>query len=282
MGQALKRLNISQVDALFANGSYPIEFLFFYQHGLPIPRLRNALRALSPLFWPIFGDYAEGDIVYDRFPDDKIFAEETVEHDFISPESPGTDTEILARLGLKNLERLLFIKVIRFKNGHGLIAKMNHLAGDGYSYFYFLAALAAHVRPSRVPFRTSLLKSALKPHHRRTVLRDFRFQGLDVPPFPRDQGLKIENHVVSRRDVLSLIKEAADSHAFRISSNDILAAKALRRLVGLHPERWKDRVDLTIPIDEGSLSLGTWQGVYLFEHRARGHRRRILLRCLGV
>jgi secondary thiamine-phosphate synthase enzyme len=40
--------------------------------------------------------------------------------------------------------------------------------------------------------------------------------------------------------------------------------------------------DLAIPIDNGSLSLGTWQGVYLFEHRARSHRRRILIRCLGV
>ncbi len=39
---------------------------------------------------------------------------------------------------------------------------------------------------------------------------------------------------------------------------------------------------LTIPIDDGRLSLGTWQGVYLFEHRARGHRRRVLLRCLSV
>ena len=39
---------------------------------------------------------------------------------------------------------------------------------------------------------------------------------------------------------------------------------------------------LTIPIDNGKLSLGTWQGVYLFEHRARGHRRQVLLRCLGV
>jgi secondary thiamine-phosphate synthase enzyme len=39
---------------------------------------------------------------------------------------------------------------------------------------------------------------------------------------------------------------------------------------------------LSIPIDNGKLSLGTWQGVYLFEHRARGHRRRVLLRCLSV
>ena len=40
--------------------------------------------------------------------------------------------------------------------------------------------------------------------------------------------------------------------------------------------------DLAIPIDNGNLSLGTWQGVYLFEHRTRGHKRWVLLRCLNV
>jgi len=39
---------------------------------------------------------------------------------------------------------------------------------------------------------------------------------------------------------------------------------------------------LTIPIDEGQLSLGTWQGIYVFEHRARSQRREVLLRCLAV
>ena len=39
---------------------------------------------------------------------------------------------------------------------------------------------------------------------------------------------------------------------------------------------------LAVPIDEGHLSLGTWQGIYLFEHRSRGHQRRVLIRCLGV
>lgn len=38
----------------------------------------------------------------------------------------------------------------------------------------------------------------------------------------------------------------------------------------------------TIPIDDGRLSLGTWQGIYLFEHRTRPHRRTVLLRCLSV
>ena len=39
---------------------------------------------------------------------------------------------------------------------------------------------------------------------------------------------------------------------------------------------------LTIPIDEGNLSLGTWQGIYVFEHRARQHRRKVLMRVLRV
>lgn len=39
---------------------------------------------------------------------------------------------------------------------------------------------------------------------------------------------------------------------------------------------------LTIPIDDGKLSLGTWQGIYVFEHRARPHQRNVLMRVLGV
>ena len=35
--------------------------------------------------------------------------------------------------------------------------------------------------------------------------------------------------------------------------------------------------DLTIPVRDGELALGTWQGVYLWEHRRQGHRRRVLV-----
>jgi secondary thiamine-phosphate synthase enzyme len=37
-----------------------------------------------------------------------------------------------------------------------------------------------------------------------------------------------------------------------------------------------------IPVDEGRLSLGTWQGIYLCEHRTAPHRRKVLIRCLKV
>lgn len=40
-------------------------------------------------------------------------------------------------------------------------------------------------------------------------------------------------------------------------------------------------VNLTIPIVEGRLALGTWQGIYLWEHRTAPHRRRIVVHLLG-
>ncbi|MDA8093011.1 MAG: secondary thiamine-phosphate synthase enzyme YjbQ [Betaproteobacteria bacterium] len=38
---------------------------------------------------------------------------------------------------------------------------------------------------------------------------------------------------------------------------------------------------LGVPVVNGRLALGTWQGIYLYEHRARGQRRHILLHLLG-
>jgi secondary thiamine-phosphate synthase enzyme len=38
---------------------------------------------------------------------------------------------------------------------------------------------------------------------------------------------------------------------------------------------------LTIPIANGRLMLGTWQGIYLFEHRARPHSREIVVHITG-
>lgn len=40
-------------------------------------------------------------------------------------------------------------------------------------------------------------------------------------------------------------------------------------------------VSLSIPLIGGQLSLGTWQGIYLCEHRRASHRRRIALHLLG-
>jgi len=40
-------------------------------------------------------------------------------------------------------------------------------------------------------------------------------------------------------------------------------------------------VQLAIPLVGGRLALGTWQGIYLFEHRRRPHRRQVALHLIG-
>ena len=40
-------------------------------------------------------------------------------------------------------------------------------------------------------------------------------------------------------------------------------------------------VSLGIPVADGRMVLGTWQGLYLFEHRAAPHRRRVALHVIG-
>ena len=39
--------------------------------------------------------------------------------------------------------------------------------------------------------------------------------------------------------------------------------------------------DLTLPVINGRCSLGTWQGVYLWEHRQQGHHREITVTVYG-
>jgi len=41
------------------------------------------------------------------------------------------------------------------------------------------------------------------------------------------------------------------------------------------------QVQLSIPVIEGEPALGTWQGIYLFEHRSRPHERQVALHLLG-
>lgn len=38
---------------------------------------------------------------------------------------------------------------------------------------------------------------------------------------------------------------------------------------------------LAVPVASGRMVLGTWQGIYLFEHRRRPHRREVVLHLLG-
>lgn len=41
------------------------------------------------------------------------------------------------------------------------------------------------------------------------------------------------------------------------------------------------QTSLGVPVAGGRLVLGTWQGLYLFEHRTRPHRRQVVLHLIG-
>jgi secondary thiamine-phosphate synthase enzyme len=48
-----------------------------------------------------------------------------------------------------------------------------------------------------------------------------------------------------------------------------------------HVKAMLNGVTLHVPIAGGKLMLGTWQGIYVAEHRARPHRREVVLQFLG-
>ena len=41
------------------------------------------------------------------------------------------------------------------------------------------------------------------------------------------------------------------------------------------------QTSLSIPVVDGHMTLGTWQGIYLFEHRSAAYRRSVVLQLLG-
>jgi secondary thiamine-phosphate synthase enzyme len=41
------------------------------------------------------------------------------------------------------------------------------------------------------------------------------------------------------------------------------------------------QTQLAVPVIDGRLALGTWQGIYVYEHRRRAHRREVVLHLIG-
>jgi secondary thiamine-phosphate synthase enzyme len=48
-----------------------------------------------------------------------------------------------------------------------------------------------------------------------------------------------------------------------------------------HIKSMLNGVCLHVPVGGGKMALGTWQGIYVAEHRARPHRRAVVLQFLG-
>lgn len=112
------------------------------------------------------------------------------------------------------------------------------------------------------------------------VLRDAKVDAGIVHLFVRHTscGLAItENADPSvRRDLEMLMQRWAPDgdpdYRHDMEGDDDMAAHARSLLTG---------VSLTVPFANGRLLLGTWQGIYLFEHRSQGHPREIVVTLLG-
>lgn len=79
-----------------------------------------------------------------------------------------------------------------------------------------------------------------------------------------------------KTDILAYFARIApeDRHAYAHDDEgpDDMPAHLRAILTGVH---------LSIPLIGGRLALGTWQGIYLFEHRRAPHRRSIALHMMG-
>jgi secondary thiamine-phosphate synthase enzyme len=78
-----------------------------------------------------------------------------------------------------------------------------------------------------------------------------------------------------RTDLVTALRRLAPSDApwvHDVEGPDDMPAHVKTMLTG---------VSLHVPVIAGALALGTWQGIYVAEHRARPHRREVLMRFIG-
>jgi len=69
-----------------------------------------------------------------------------------------------------------------------------------------------------------------------------------------------------------LVPEDVDYFTHRSEGNDDMPS---------HIRMVLTRTGETVPIVDGEIQLGTWQGIFLFEHRRAPHRRKILVTIIG-
>ena len=244
-----KRINISQVDTIFANGSYSIEFLIYYKNRLKTGNIRSALKKLSSPFWPVFGEYRSGTIHFETYSEKEHLDETISKENFDPADSPREVYNNYHQIIPSDIKKLFFLKIIQYNNGTVLIPKLKHLGGDGYSYFYFLSTLAAVSRAATIPFRKSIISRLYKPHHNRTILKEFNFEAVDLQPIKKVKRLTMEIEEVSKENIYKKIKETAVAFDQKVSTNDILSAMVVKNLAAAQKDRFGENFQLTIPID---------------------------------
>ena len=266
----MKAIGISPVDMCFVNGRYPIEFVLFYPYRIHVKPLQRALKKVAALFWPAFGVYTNGKIkALPELEDNKNdwWEEETIKADF----DPTTEfdnlhttygTEYLKSLQYsKNFttpSRLWRFKLIHFLNGTMLIPSLNHLAGDGYSYFYLLSTLAALYRNRKLPFASLVIGKLFKPRLTRTTDKNCQVPDEKMDGYLPDGDLTVEFIEFKKTEIRQKALRASEQSGLRVSTNDILCAIEVISLLGSQSSANSANFHLVIPIDvrRGVLEYG--------------------------
>jgi secondary thiamine-phosphate synthase enzyme len=123
---------------------------------------------------------------------------------------------------------------------------------------------------------------------------DFIDLTFDVAEFVRDAGARegTLNLFIRHTSASLTIQENADPSVL-VDLKTALARLAPEHAGWIHDTEGADDMpahvktmltatSLQVPVVNGKLALGTWQAIYLIEHRARPHRRKIVLQFIGA
>jgi len=133
------------------------------------------------------------------------------------------------------------------------------------------------------------------------ILMDFQVSGAGMYEITTEVNDKIRplqiqsgmlNLFIRHTSASLMIQENADPSAKRdlevwlerlVPENDLLYTHIAEGADDMpaHIKAMLTAVSLSIPISEGSPMLGTWQGIFLWEHRSAPHKRQIVLNASG-
>ena len=140
----------------------------------------------------------------------------------------------------------------------------------------------------------------LMPHQSATIL-DVRTPGRALVEITREVADWVEEQQVQTALLTLFIRHTSASLLIQENADADVQADLNRFLARLVPDgdplfRHRDEgpddmpahvraaltaVQLSVPVVSGRLALGTWQGIYVWEHRLRPHRRQVVLHLLG-
>ena len=244
----MKKIHISQIDTLFSNGSYPIEFLLFYKNFPESKLIRESISGLAEVFWPVFGKFNSGSIYFENYDEDSRIIENQTREDF-NPEIILAQSITEYNKHDPEDDKLFFMKIIHFADGTAILPKLKHIAGDGFSYFYFLSALAQDSKNRIYPGKENPDLIVYLPKHNRTCLKEFSSGSIPAGKKIIYDNLHCEFQFVLKSEIKESIKAVLRDSGERISTNDILCGIILKKYASIRENSDPGTFTLTMPID---------------------------------